>query len=296
MTPTPLTELHHPLFEEKNIQVWMKRSDLNDPDISGNKLYKLKPNIAAAEKAGKNLIISFGGAYSNHIAALAAAGNAYQFKTIGYIRGDELKDKPEKWSHTLVNAEKNGMTFVFLDRRSYRQRHHKIFLGHIRKQFPDAYLLPEGATNELAVQGMKELTDELATQLDWDWLYCGVGTGGTIAGLIRNSEVRPNRKLIGVSTLMNATFLNLEIKKWLAEDQTYNEWQFLDNETGAGYGKTNREIKEAWHWFEDNFNIPLDPVYNCKMVYAFLEQVKNDEIPPNTKVVLLHTGGLQGLT
>lgn len=291
---TPLTRLHHSIFTEKNIQVWIKREELNHPVIQGNKLYKLQQNLSYAKQHKKSPLISFGGPFSNHIAALAAAGKEFQVPTIGFIRGDELKNHPEKWSHTLVTAEDNGMQLQFLDRQTYRQKDQANFQNQLKATYPNGYILPEGGTNVLAIQGFKPLTEELEQQINWDYLFCAVGTGGTLAGLIQNSQYQNKRQLIGIASLKGAKFLNQAVEQWLDTAKPLNDWQIELDFHGGGYGKTNHEIKACQNWFESEFKIQLDPVYNNKMVFAFMQMLQQGRVKQGAKVVLLHTGGLQG--
>ncbi|MDG4812409.1 pyridoxal-phosphate dependent enzyme [Hydrogenovibrio sp. 3SP14C1] len=297
---TSLTPLNHDLFDEKEIQVWMKRDDLNHPTIQGNKLHKLKYNLAAAKQQGKESLLTFGGAYSNHIAATAAAGKSFGFKTIGFIRGDELENQPDKWSPTLKEAHNNGMQLHFLNRMDYRQKTRAHFLQQLQQQFPDSYILPEGGTNELALQGFEELSQQLAMQCpDWTHLYCAVGTGGTLAGLVKFSASFTDqpRHLLGVATLKQASYLIPTIEQLCGihhNQKGVTQWQLLQDYCGQGYGKENTDIHTARIWFEDLFEIPLDPVYTNKMIYGFLEELAADKIPPGAKVILYHSGGLQG--
>ncbi|RUM93290.1 MAG: cysteine desulfhydrase [Thiomicrospira sp.] len=297
---TPLTPLNHPLFDEKAIQVWIKRDDLNHPTIQGNKLHKLKYNLAEAGQLGKKSLLTFGGAYSNHIAATAAAGYSYGFKTIGFIRGDELANQPEKWSTTLQTAYQNGMQLHFLNRMDYRQKTRAHFFQQLQQQFPDSYILPEGGTNNLAIQGFEELSQQLAMQCpDWTHLYSAVGTGGTLAGLIKFSAFFCNqpRHILGVATLKQASYLIPTIEQLSGirhNQQGLAQWQLLLDYCGQGYGKENSEIYATRKWFEEQFDIPLDPVYTNKMIYGFLEQLATGNIPSGSKVILYHSGGLQG--
>lgn len=297
---TPLTPLHHPLFDEKAVQVWMKRDDLNHPAIQGNKLHKLKYNLAEARQQGKQSLLTFGGAYSNHIAATAAAGNTFGFETIGFIRGEELAKQPDKWSPTLKNAYQNGMQLHFLNRMDYRQKTRAHFLQQLQQQFPKSYILPEGGTNDLAIQGFEELSQQLAMQCpDWSHLYSAVGTGGTLAGLIKFSAFfcdQP-RLISGIATLKQASYLIPTIEQLSGvhhNQRGLTQWQLLLDYCGQGYGKEDSDILTARKWFEEQFDIPLDPVYTNKMVYGFLEELAGDKIPAGAKIILYHSGGLQG--
>jgi 1-aminocyclopropane-1-carboxylate deaminase len=286
---TPLQLLEHPLFEQANISVWIKRDDLNHPFIQGNKLHKLQYNLQAAKRLGCNQLISFGGAYSNHIAALSVAGKENHFKTLAYIRGDELANQPEKWSHTLINAQKNGMEFVFLTRKQYREKNSQTFLQTLKTNYPNAFIIPEGGSNRLAIKGFKQTTQTLEKQCsNWTHLITAVGTGGTLAGLRENTCER--KKILGVASLKDAQYLNDEIKKLTKK----KNWQLLTDYHGGGYAKTTTEILENQQWFEKTFNIKLDPIYTNKMLNGFLQELRKGHFPAGSTVILYHSGGLQG--
>lgn len=287
---TPLQAIHHPFFSQAKIQVWVKRDDLNHPIIQGNKLHKLRFNLQKAQSIGCDTLISFGGAYSNHIAALSVAGKELGFKTIGFIRGDELMNRPEKWSHTLKNANHSGMKFIFLTRKDYREKHQQTLLDKFQRQFPTAFIIPEGGTNSLAVAGFKQTIEDINKQCpQWTHLYTAVGTGGTLAGLAQHSAEQ--KKIIGIATLKQAGYLEDEIQQLT----TQKNWQLLTQYAGSGYAKLDQGLIKTQRWFEENFAIKLDPIYTNKMVFGFLDELKKSNISENSKVILYHSGGLQGI-
>ncbi|WP_460187739.1 1-aminocyclopropane-1-carboxylate deaminase/D-cysteine desulfhydrase [Thiomicrorhabdus hydrogeniphila] len=323
---TPLTRLYSTLFDEYNIEVYVKRDDLNHPSIQGNKWHKLKHNLQQAKINKATTLITFGGAYSNHIAATAYAAKAYGFKSIGIIRGNELADSPEKWSPTLKTAQQNGMEFQFISRQNYRQKESETYLNELRNKYPNSYILPEGGTNELAILGFEDLIADLQQQCpNWTHLFCPVGTGGTLAGLsyFTNKLAQTNmpsleqgkdsisplntnisKQVIGIAVLKEAEYLNQQITDWLAQlnnkhskrskhHQLIN-WNLLTQYHDGGYAKTSKLGLKNQQDFEKTFGIPLDPVYTSKMIFAFYEQLKMQAFPKNSKIILLHTGGLQG--
>lgn len=295
---TLLSRLEHPLFTEKKIDVWIKRDDLNHPKIQGNKWHKLKLNLETARQDHKTTLVTFGGAYSNHLAATAAAGKYYGFETHGYVRGDELESHSENWSSTLIDAQQNGMQLHFLSRETYRQKHTSEFLTALTKKHPNAYILPEGGTNKLAIKGFSDLCNDLEKQCpNWTHLLTAVGTGGTLTGFISNTDFQPNRKILGISTLKNAEYLKEDITAWLRRlntTQHYNSWQLLQNYHGGGYAKSTEEMFMAQEWFEKTFNLLLDPIYTQKMLYAFLSELKQNRFAPGSRIIIYHSGGLQG--
>lgn len=288
---TPLTQLICPLFESHQVTVYIKRDELNHPLIQGNKWHKLRLNVQEALRLHKTTLLTFGGAYSNHIAATAVAAQEAGLNSIGIIRGDELARQPEKWSETLKQATKNGMALQFVTRTEYRNKSEMITALQIR--FPEAYILPEGGSNALAVEGFKPLMEQIERQCpDWTHLFSAVGTGATLAGLIKYAPLK-NRTIFGVPVLKQGDYLQPQIHEWIKEKNT-NDWQLLTEYHCGGYGKTPAYLLDQKLQFEDEFGIQLDPVYTAKMVYAFYQQLKHHKISAGSTIVLLHTGGLQG--
>jgi len=268
-----------------DISLTIKREDLNHPFISGNKLRKLKYNLLQAKAENKTTLFTFGGAFSNHIAAVAYAGKEQGFKTIGVIRGDELLDKIEE-NPTLKFAQENGMKFEFVSREDYRNKSEIPFIEKLKEKFGDFYLVPEGGTNELAVKGCEEiLTAEDAV---FNYVCCAVGTGGTISGLI-NSAL-PNQKILGFPAL-KGDFLTDEIRIFAKKDN----WELISDYHFGGYGKINLELIEFINAFFDENKVPLDPIYTGKMFFGVRDLMSKKYFPPHSKILLIHTGGLQGI-
>ena len=292
--PTPLIGISIPLFDRHKITVSVKRDDLNHPFIQGNKWHKLKLNLAQAKQDGKDTIITFGGAYSNHIAATAFAAHEQGFKCIAFIRGDELAGQPNRWSSTLKTAAKNGMQLRFLSRQAYREKDSALFLEKLHTQFNNTYLLPEGGSNPLAVSGFESLMRDIEIQQpNWTHLYTAVGTGATLAGLVKYAKHKPKRCINGVAVLKQAHYLLPQIEQWIGPF-AHTPWHLLTGYHGGGYGKVSAELNAFKHRFEQQFNIPLDPVYTLKMVHAFYQALQLGQIKAGSNIILLHTGGLQG--
>ncbi|MEA9411629.1 1-aminocyclopropane-1-carboxylate deaminase/D-cysteine desulfhydrase [Flavobacterium sp. PL02] len=274
----------HTVFPN-NISLTIKREDLIHPFISGNKYRKLKYNLLQAKAENQETLLTFGGAFSNHIAAVAYAGKESGFKTIGIIRGDELIDKIEG-NPTLKFAQENGMQFEFVSREDYRLKSEQSFLDNLKSKFGAFYLVPEGGTNELAVRGCEEiLTPEDA---EFNYVCCAVGTGGTISG-ISNSAL-PNQKVLGFPAL-KGDFLKDEIRIF-AKNQN---WELITDYHFGGYGKVNLELIAFINQFFDENQIPLDPIYTGKMVFGVIDLIRKNYFPENSKILLIHTGGLQGI-
>ena len=263
----------------------IKRDDLNHPFISGNKLRKLKYNLLQAKAENKETLLTFGGAFSNHIAAVAYAGKEQSFKTIGVIRGDELFDKIEE-NPTLKFAQENGMQFEFVSREDYRLKSEISFIEKLKQKFGDFYLVPEGGTNELAVKGCEEiLTEEDAV---FNYICCAVGTGGTISGLINSAML--NQQVLGFPAL-KGDFLTDEIRIFAKKDN----WNLISDYHFGGYGKINLELIEFINAFFEETKVPLDPIYTGKMVFGVIDLIHKNYFPEDSKILLIHTGGLQGI-
>ncbi len=270
-------------IEYRHQRISIKRLDLIHPQISGNKFFKLKYNLLAARQQGFEKVLTFGGAYSNHIAATAFATHKFGFQSLGMIRGEELAQRP--FNPTLATAQQFGMQLEFISRNAYRQKDQPDFLQHLQQQYPDFYLIPEGGTNALAVQGCREILT--AEDAQFDLICCAVGTGGTFAGLIEASQ--QHQQLLGFSAL-KGDFLTQEV----AQLTTKRNWRILDNYCCGGYAKTTPELIQFIQSFEQRYNIPLEQVYTGKMLRGIFDLIDQDKIGPDQKILLIHTGGLQG--
>lgn len=268
-----------------SITVSIKREDLIHPFVSGNKFRKLKYNLLRAKEEYRQTLLTFGGAYSNHIAAVAFAGKENGFKTIGIIRGDELRDKISE-NPTLLFAQNCGMQLEFVSRETYRMKNEASFLENLEKQFGDFYLIPEGGTNALAIKGCQEILTE--EDCDFDFVCCSAGTGGTIAGII-NSAL-PHQKILGFPAL-KGDFLKDEIRIF-AQNQN---WELVTEYHFGGYGKVNQDLITFINQFYIDNKIPLDPIYTGKMVFGVIDRIHRGYFPAHSKILLIHTGGIQGI-
>ena len=267
------------------IEVYVKREDVLHTEISGNKFRKLKFNLEEAKRLGYTKLLTFGGAYSNHIAAVAAAGKEFDFETIGVIRGEELQEKYLE-NPTLKKASTNGMQFEFVTRTQYRDKNNVAFLDQLNNKFGAFYLIPEGGTNALAVKGCEEIltdNDEI-----FDFICCAVGTGGTISGII--NSLKPHQKAIGFPAL-KGDFLQEDIKKYAKNSQ----WNLVTDYHFGGYAKINDELKQFMKQFFKKYLISLDPIYTSKTFFGVISLISKGYFKPDSKILLIHTGGLQGL-
>jgi 1-aminocyclopropane-1-carboxylate deaminase/D-cysteine desulfhydrase-like pyridoxal-dependent ACC family enzyme len=285
MLPTPLQLITNDLLQLKKINLYIKREDLNHPTIQGNKFRKLKYNLVAAKAEGKTTLLTFGGAFSNHIYAVAAAGKAFDFQTIGVIRGERI----EPLNPTLAFAEANGMMLHFVTRSAYRNKYDADFTNNLKRQFGDFYLVPEGGSNTLAVKGCAEIMDEI--DLGFDVICSAVGTGGTLAGLILGTKGRG--AVLGFPALKGGDFLKKEVEALLKSES--KNWQLMTDYHFGGYAKFKPELIDFMNDFKKQFGIQLEPIYTGKMLFGIFDLIKNDFFKPNTTIIAIHTGGLQGV-
>ncbi len=272
-------------LSNKSITLFIRREDLIHPFISGNKFRKLKYNLVQAKAENQDMLLTFGGAFSNHIAAVAYAGKEQGFKTIGIIRGDELESKINE-NPTLKFAQECGMQFKFVTRENYRQKMEVEFIENLKQEFGDFYLVPEGGTNQFAVQGCEEILSKEDAQ--YDFVCCAVGTGGTISGII--NSCLPHQKVLGFPAL-KGDFLKEDIRKFARNEN----WELITDYHFGGYGKVNPELITFINQFYLENQIPLDPIYTGKMVFGVMDLINTNYFPENSKILLIHTGGLQGI-
>ena len=273
-----------PILAAHNVTLWVKREDLLFPNLSGNKYRKLKYNLEAAAASSHKTLMTFGGAFSNHLHATAAAGKQYGFYTIGLVRGEELGEKP--LNPTLAQARKWGMKLIFISRKDYRLKADPDYIRTLIQQFGPVYLLPEGGTNELAVRGCSQILTQ--ADLDFTHICCPVGTGGTLAGLSRSAQ--PGQRVLGYPAL-KAPELQKELESWISADN----WELVSDYHFGGYGKINMELIGFINDFKVKTGIPLDPVYTGKMLFGILADVRRGRLSAGSRVLAIHTGGLQGI-
>lgn len=277
---SPIQWLDNPFPELVPIRLFLKRDDLLHPQVSGNKWRKLKYNLLAAQEQGFTTLLTFGGAYSNHLYATAAAGEVFGFRTIGVIRGEELAQLPR--NRTLTFCEESGMHLHFVSRNDYHRKNTPDFIADLLAQFGPCYVIPEGGTNELAIRGTTEIIPEIIVQLDYvpGYVCCPVGTGGTATGLAQSAL--NETQVLGFMALKIPEAVHSE--KWLP----ISTYHF------GGYAKTTPELITFIRSFERKTGILLEQVYTGKMLYGIYDLARKDYFPKDSTVVAVHTGGLQG--
>ena len=273
------------LLQNTSVKLFIRREDLIHPFVSGNKFRKLKYNLLEAKNQKKTTLLTFGGAFSNHIAATAFAGKQNGFNTIGIIRGDELASKINE-NPTLKFAQENGMVFEFVSREAYRLKESDDFIENLKNNYRDFYVIPEGGTNDLAVKGCEEILKE--DDSFFDFICSSIGTGGTISGII-NSTL-PHQKVLGFPSL-KGDFLQKDIRKFADKEN----WTLISDYPFGGYGKVSIELIEFINSFYKKNDIPLDPIYSGKMVFGVIDLIHQGYFPENSKILMIHTGGLQGI-
>ena len=274
-------EISLPILKEKDIRVFVKRLDKIHPFFSGNKRFKLKYNLIEAKKLGHKTLLTFGGAYSNHIAATAYAAKENCFKSIGIIRGEGHLPL----NSTLCLARENGMELHYVSRADYRLKSTSIFLDKLKEKFGNFYLLPEGGANELAIKGAEEILDASDIQ---DYICCPVGTGGTISGIINTANSM--QQVIGFTAIKGSDDLLKEVMCWT----NYKYFKFINSYSYGGYAKVSKKLIQFINEFHKIQDIPLDAVYTGKMMMGILDLVAKDYFPKGSSILAIHTGGLQG--
>lgn len=291
LLPSPIQEIKDPLFEEKKIRVFFKRDDLIHESISGNKWRKLAYNLKEAD--GKD-ILTFGGAFSNHIAATAAACNYADRKSIGVIRGE----RPAILNNTLSLAEKNGMHLHYISREEYKKKNEDSFLENLKVEFNNPFIIPEGGANKEGLLGCAEMLDEI--DVEFDYIISAVGTGATIAGIA--SAMKANQKAIGIPVLKGAEYLKEEIHSLLVESEGEEKTEKIETSLilnhdyhFGGYAKIKPELIEFMNDFYQKHGIKTDPVYSGKSLYALYDMIAKNQFKEGSTIVYYHCGGLQGI-
>lgn len=286
---TPITEVNCDFLHNKGVRLLIKREDLIHPLISGNKYRKLKYNLQRAHQENHQTLLTFGGAYSNHIHALAAAGSIHGFRTIGVIRGEPC----DPLNPTLSFASELGMTLHYVSRQRYRKKYEHQFLLDLKEIYGSFYLVPEGGTNVEAVKGTREMVNEIDQEFDVIAVSCG--TGGTMAGILAGLNGRGYA--IGFPVLKNGGFLRKDISDLVYDynKQSYENWHLETGYHFGGYAKYQPELIHFINDFKKETGIPFDPVYTGKMMYGLYDMIRKGAFKKGQKILAIHSGGLQGI-
>lgn len=284
--PTPLQELTHKILDEAGVKLYVKRDDLIHPIVSGNKWRKLKYNLRAARSSGQEAVVTFGGPYSNHLYATAAATNAIGMRSIGIVRGEE-KETP-----TIEFCMDHGMDIRFVSREEYRQRNSISYLYNLIKVLGNAFIIPEGGTSRHGLKGVAEMIGETSKQLNQkvDYYAVAAGTGGTAAGILS-----ANADVLAFSALKGGDFLKTDIDELLEQYTDRGTLTLITDYHFGGYGKWNKDLTDFMEWFKSEFEIQLEQVYTAKMFYGLFDLIQKKYFKEGAILVAVHTGGLQGL-
>lgn len=282
----PVEELVLPAFHRRGLRLLMLRGDLVHPVVSGNKLWKLKYNLLEAIQTKKKRLITFGGAYSNHLLAVACAAASLGFESLGIIRGEEPLDNP-----VLRQCQLFGMKFAQVTRAQYRRKYEtleQLGLSGTTLVTSTDWVIPEGGSNELALQGCAEVVPSMPL----DHIFVPVGTGGTLAGLaLAASRANRHARVEGVAVLKSAEFLLHEVKKLALG---LKNWKLHLDFHHGGYAKSSPALLDYISEFARTTGILLDPIYTGKMMYALHSLVEDGYFAQGKVILAVHTGGLSG--
>ena len=270
---------------KQNVKIYMKREDLIHPIISGNKFRKLKYNLEELKKNKNSLLITFGGAFSNHLLAVAYLGKIEGIKTLAIVRGEELKDL--KFNTTLQKCSDLGMKFEFVSRKKYRERNTSKYNCELQFKFKNSYIIPEGGTNILGIKGCEEILSKYDKEF-FDVVCVPVGSGGTFSGLINSSLEK--QKILGFSALNNSNISEV-INKFVKKDN----WKLYDESFFGGYAKFNNELINFINNFYKKHNIKLDFIYNAKMIFRIIDLINTNSWTFGKKILIINTGGTQSV-
>lgn len=270
-----------------DVEISLLREDQLHPLISGNKFRKLKYNLLEFTRGDYSSILTFGGAYSNHIHAVAAAGKEFGIPTIGIIRGEEVAAKTAE-NPTLHFAQQCGMRLHFISRAEYRKKEEADFLASMQEKFNGPLIIPEGGSNEEGIKGAEEILNTETT--GFDHICCAAGTGGTASGLIRSAEKK--QKVWVFPALKNADFLD----EFIQNHTSNRNYNIISDYHFCGFAKINPQLVSFLNHFKSKFNVPLDPIYTGKMMFGLLDCVQKGKFKKGSRVLAIHTGGLQGIS
>ena len=270
------------LYLNNEIEVFVKRLDLIDPFISGNKLFKLKHNVDRALLEKKNMLITFGGAFSNHILATAAYAKKKNIDCLAIVRGEEYFEL----NPLLTLAKKYGMKFCFVSRKEYAKRNDNNYVSELIRKYKKAFIVPEGGNNKLGVLGAEEILEK--QDKSFDYIICPIGTGATLSGIVNSSN--RSQKVIGINCINDTK----DINKNISQKTNKNNWEIINEFNFGGFAKFDNVLTEYLKKFKLNNKITLDLNYTTKMFFGFEKLIERRYFQRKSKVLLIHTGGTYG--
>ena len=282
-----IDELHLPELSGKNLHADVLRLDKIHSVISGNKWFKLKYYLQEAVEKKCKTIITFGGAYSNHIIATAFAAKEFHLKSIGIIRGEE----PSQLSHTLILAKEYGMDLIFISRNEYSKKDDDDFINKLQLKYPDSLIIPEGGAGIKGIAGSSEIL-KLTNSNVYTHILCAIGTATTFLGLANAANL--NQQIIGICVLKGMNDLLQQKKNFLKDEKQVNNCYINYDYHFGGYAKMNDELFHFMNSFYHKTGVPTDFVYTAKLFYAVFDLIKKDFFPHASKLLIIHSGGLQG--
>lgn len=271
-------------FTNANPNVAMLRLDTIHPLVSGNKWFKLKYNIQKVQKDSYVGMLSFGGAFSNHLIALAAAGTLYHLPTIGIVRGEELHANS---NHVLKQCADLGMQFEFISRSQYHNKNDHVFLETLEQKYPNYWVVPEGGANDLGMRGASEIMDYIPE--NYNYIVTAVGSATTFIGLLK--RLKNHQKLIGICPMKGGAYLKEIIE---VNVQGGQQWELLDRFHDGGFGKISLRLENFMHSFYKKYGILLDRVYTAKMMWAVHQLLFENYFDKEASILCIHSGGLTG--
>lgn len=291
--PPRLQRLTAPYLDERDIRLSVLRLDTINPLVFGNKWFKLKLNLQASQEQGFARLLSFGGAYSNHLMAVAAAGEHYGMETIGVVRGELARPL----NPVLQFASDRGMKLQGISRSQYRQKDSTAFADALRSQWGECFIIPEGGSNALGVKGCREIASLVRWESDTRrrLLAMACGTGATMAGVIQGfaANAAMGLEILGVSVLKAPGYMSRNVSQWLDPRSTSSEpaWRIDDDSHFGGYARSNPVLERFMSEFSGLHAIPLEHVYTGKLFWRLDQDISSGRIAPGTEVIALHTGG-----
>lgn len=299
--PSPAQQIFPDWEHADEVQLWVKRDDLIHPIVSGNKWRKLRYTLERAVGTGVRHIVSFGGAHSNHLHALGYACNSLNIKLTAIVRG-HFHNNPTPMLQDLVAWQADVQ---FVDRKTYQLRNDETYLASLAQQYPNAMFIPEGGSSEFALAGVADIIRELTQR--YDYLLTPVGSGGTLAGIIHGAMSQPvplHTKIIGIAVLKGEGYLEELVSNLLSSQamlpsqantcEPIADWHINHQFHFNGYAKATPELHQFCQSFNETLSVPIEPVYSGKLFWAVKELIAKKAFIPGSKILLLHTGGLQG--